>query len=488
LRNKCAQWASQYSQNVSEEAIGFSCLAAFGLSCRFIHITIDFCVMRLQKAGASAFSFLLIVVLLPVLTFRAPAQKQTAPEAPAHQAPLSGVRRDSLLNGLQIVTFDARSPRVRCDLVIRGGAMFDLTGKTGLAALTQETLLAVNPRLVEEIETLEGSVSWGVTYDESWYRLEVPAKNLETALEILGRLLVTETIRPDAFKRAREAQLEKIRKLEESLTPAMRADRAFRESLFGQHPYSRSIEGTAATVNAIIQGDVFEFYRRLYIANDSFVVVAGPVALERVMKAFRVLFGAWIKGPVVPPTFRPPARTTELNLVKVNVADAPRVELRGGLIGVSTTDKDFVVTQVMARALESRLKQSKALVASDSVSARAEQRVLPGPIYFSASVSPERAPEVSRAATDAFAAFASTLVPEGELAAAKASLKGEKAERSMADQLHEVESFGLAKNVPLVWSSRIDGITSADIQRVAKRLLEANALTVVVLGPASAGM
>ena len=58
----------------------------------------------------------------------------------------------------------------------------------------------------------------------------------------------------------------------------------------------------------------------------------------------------------------------------------------------------------------------------------------------------------------------------------------------MADQLHEVESFGLAKNFPIVWSSRIDGITSADIQRVAKRLLEANALTVVVLGPASAGM
>ena len=93
--------------------------------------------------------------------------------------------------------------------------MFDLAGKTGLAALTQETLLAVNPRLVEEIETLEGTVSWGVGYDETWYRLEVPPKNLETALEILGRLLVTETIRTDAFKRAREAQLEKIRKLEE---------------------------------------------------------------------------------------------------------------------------------------------------------------------------------------------------------------------------------------------------------------------------------
>ncbi len=443
--------------------------------------------MRLSKSGASALICLLLV--FPALSLRASTQKKTDAAEPTAPAPLAGVRRDSLLNGLQIVTFDAGAPKVRCDLVIRGGAMFDLAGKTGLAALTQETLLAVNPRLVEEIESLEGTVSWGVGYDESWYRLEVPSKNLETALEILGRLLVTETIRTDAFKRAREAQLEKIRKLEEGLTPAVRADRAFRESVFGQHPYSRSIEGTQATINAIVQGDVLDFYRRLYIANDSFVVVAGPAAHDRVMRALRVLFGAWIKGPLIPPTFSPPARTTELRLVKVNLADAQRVELRGGLIGVSTTDKDFVVTQVMARALESRLKQSKALGPSDSISAHAAQRILPGPIFFSASVSPERAPEVSRAATDAFAAFASAPVPDAELAAAKASLKSEKSGRAMADQLHEVESFGLAKNFPLVWSSRVDGITNADIQRVAKRLLEANALTVVVLGPTgNAGM
>jgi predicted Zn-dependent peptidase len=53
----------------------------------------------------------------------------------------------------------------------------------------------------------------------------------------------------------------------------------------------------------------------------------------------------------------------------------------------------------------------------------------------------------------------------------------------MADQLFEVERFGLPKNTPLVWATRLDAITAAEVQRVARRLLEANALTVVVLGP-----
>jgi len=399
------------------------------------------------------------------------------------QTPLSGVKRDALLNGLQIIVMDVPAPRVRCDLVVRGGSMFDLAGKAGLAAVTQETLLAVNPRLHEEIESLEGTINWGFGYDETWFRLEIPQKNFETALEIVGRLLVAENIRPDAFKKAKEAQIEKVRQIEKSLTPAARADRAFAEGLFGDHPYARPMDGTEASVTAIVQGDVLEFYKRVYIANDSSVIVTGPIGPERVMRAFRVLFGSWVKGAIVPPTFRQPARTTDVKLLKVNLADSPKVELRGGLIGVPVSDKDYIVTQVLARILEDRLNQTTGADSSERIHAFAQERILPGPVFFAASVPPDKAPQVSRAATDAFAAFAANLPAEAELAAAKASLKGDRARQTMADQLFEVERFGLPKNTPLVWPGRIDAITAAEVQRVARRLLEANALTVVVLGP-----
>src|SRR5262245_5078582 len=76
--------------------------------------------------------------------------------------PYSNVRRDNLLNGLQIISLErAGDATVKCDLVIRAGAMFDMAGKTGQAALTQDTLLAVNPQLKEEIESLQAKIDWG---------------------------------------------------------------------------------------------------------------------------------------------------------------------------------------------------------------------------------------------------------------------------------------------------------------------------------------
>src|SRR5438105_11127231 len=96
----------------------------------------------------------LILLLLPCLALAsgwatdAGAQKKEreAKKVPAMQeaatpTPYSDVRRDSLLNGLQLITLEhASESRVTCDLVVRSGAMFDLVGKTGLAALTQEAL------------------------------------------------------------------------------------------------------------------------------------------------------------------------------------------------------------------------------------------------------------------------------------------------------------------------------------------------------------
>src|SRR5262245_11528514 len=69
-----------------------------------------------------------------------PAPKIETPPA----TPYSDVKRDNLLNGLKVIALErSGDATIKCDLVIRTGAMFDVVGKTGMAALTQGTLLAV---------------------------------------------------------------------------------------------------------------------------------------------------------------------------------------------------------------------------------------------------------------------------------------------------------------------------------------------------------
>ena len=160
--------------------------------------------MRLFKY----FSLILITLLISALfAISANAQKkggkdvpQSSALAPAPTTPYSDVKRDTLLNGFQIIALERPGDQVvKADLVIRAGAMFDLAGKTGLAKLTQETLLAVNPRLKEELESLQAKIDWGVNSDTTWFHIETPANNFDTTFEIFSRLIVVDNIRADAF-------------------------------------------------------------------------------------------------------------------------------------------------------------------------------------------------------------------------------------------------------------------------------------------------
>lgn len=341
--------------------------------------------------------------------------KLTAPAVPEPVArtPYSDVRRESLLNGLQVITLERRDePKINCQLVIRGGAMYDLIGKTGLAILTAESLLAVNPQLVQELESLDATVKWGVSSDTSWFQVESPAGNLDQALAIIGRLLVVETVRKDAFEAAQKARLEKL-KVARS-TPEQKANEAFFTTLFGEHPYAHNVEGDATSIASIKYGDVLDFYKRVYLANNMFAVVHGNLRHDRVMTLFRMFYGSWIKGVPPPPTFRPPFRTVEARVQKIEQPDLPNVEVRGGIIGVSHTDADYIATRLLALVLENRLKKLE-----PGTTVQFAPRMLVAPVYFHASVPADKAVGFSRQATDLFATFDKSEISEVELATAQ---------------------------------------------------------------------
>jgi zinc protease len=390
--------------------------------------------------------------------------------------PYREVTREPLLNGMQIVSLGRSGDKsVKVDLVIRGGAKFDLAGKTGLAKLTQETLLAVNPNLKEELESLQAKIDWGVDPDSTWFHIETPASNMDTVLEIVGRLLVVENIRADAFNHAQEAQLSRIKS--NLLSNAERADSSFMNALYGEHPYGHNIDGSVESVTAIKRGDVYDFMRRFYISNNSFAVIIGNITPERAIKPFKLFFGGWTKGQVVPATFRPPRQIAQVKLVKIESPDSDKVEIRCGVLGVKHTDPDYLTTAVMARILSAKIQKDGGEIAVKSL-----PRVLPGPFFLSASVPAEQAPAFSRRATEIFSALATSPVSAEEMAAAKTALANEYSAQPPEYYLRKIEVYSLPRNYPLEVAKKIEAISATDVERVSKKLLEANALTVLVLG------
>jgi zinc protease len=430
----------------------------------------------------SASLWLLLTVLCPVT---AEAQQKDGDQDPrpilAPANPYREVTRESLLNGMQIVSLGrSGDPSIKIDLVIRGGAKFDLAGKTGLAKLTQETLLAANPNLKAELESLQAKIDWGVDPDSTWFHIETPVTNMDTVLEILGRLLVVEDIRVDAFNRALEEQINRIKSTRSS--HAERADDSFMNAIYGEHPYGHNIDGSVESVTAIKRGDVYDFMRRFYIANNTFAVVAGNITSERMLKPFKLFFGGWMKGQIIPPTFRPPKQVAQLKLVKIEAPDADKVEIRCGVLGIKHTNPDYLTTEVLARILSARIQKE-----GGEITVKSWPRVLPGPFFLSASVPAEQAPAFSRRATEIFAALATSPASAEEIAAAKTDLAKEYSARSPEHYLREIEVYSLPRNYPLEVARKIEAISAADVERVSKKLLEANALTVVVLGKVNEG-
>jgi zinc protease len=270
------------------------------------------------------------------------------------------------------------------------------------------------------------------------------------------------------------------------LTPAQEADRSFLKALYGDHPYGHEIDGNEMTIAGIKQGDVYDFMRRLYIANDVSAVVVGNLPQARVLRSFKTFFGGWMKGQITPTTFRPPKQVRQLNLVKIEEPDAPQIEIRGGLLGVKRSDPDFPITEVMASILAARLRQ-EADHSSLNFSVRAEPRILPGPFFFTASGPADRAQVFSRRATELITALANTPVSSEELAAAKSTLTSASSAYPVEHYLREIEVYSLPRNYPEKIAPALEKITALDVQRVAKKLIDANALTVVVLGKVNDG-
>lgn len=398
------------------------------------------------------------------------------------ETPFSNVRRDSLLNGLQIVTHQRPGePTIKCEIIIRVGSMFDSVGKSGLVALTQRTLLAVNPRLREEIESLQSKIDWGVDTDKTWFRLESPPATFEAALEILGRLLVVENIRMEAFKRAQEEQIGRIR---DPLTPAARADESLYQSIYGDYPYGRNVIGTELTVANLRQGDIYDVFQRFYLANNAAVILSGNVAPERTLRAFKYFFGGWSKGATTPATFRQPIQVPTTKVVRIEDSRAGEVELRAGIPGARYGSPEFPLTQLMAEVLAQRWRAGTPPPTS-ALMIGAEPRVLAGPIYFSARVAPAGPAEVealTRRLGESFGSLAVTPPTDEELAAARRSLLARIDARSVEEWLRDIEAYALPRNYPLQIRARIESVTAAEVQSLAKRLSDANALTVVILG------
>ena len=405
-------------------------------------------------------------------------------------------KRTVLNNGMVLLTSEQRAlPMVSIELLIEAGSRHEPADQAGLANLTSKLLIygtkqRTAVQISDTLDFIGASLEAGCGHDTASVSMTVLKKDLTTGLELLADVLTQSTFPQAEIDRQKQAIIASIRAAEEE--PGIVAAKAFAAVLFPDSPYGRPVEGSEASVKALQQKSLRDFFARNYRPNRSIIAVVGDVSEQEIAKALNGAFRAWAKGE--PSGQAPvPAKVGESKVLRIN-KDLTQANIVLGHNGVARGNPDYYALQVMnyvlggggfsSRAMDS-IRNERGLAYSVYSYFAAEKSH--GAFEFIMQTKNETALEAIRIATEEMRRMREQPVTEQELSDAKDYLIGSfplrfDTNRKVAGFLSQVEYFELGLDYPDRYADLIRKVTRDDVQRVAKQYLQPERLITVIVG------
>ena len=235
-------------------------------------------------------------------------------------------------------------PLVDLEVALPVGSLQDPAGQEGLAQLTGH-LMRRGPRglsqerFEDRLASLGARLSVDVSMRSTRIRATVLRRNLEPLLALLADVVWQPALRASDFaKLKRRAQAALIARRDDDQTLGAVC---FREALFGEHPYGRTLSGHTDSLARIGVQQVKDFYAK-NIAKGAFVVgVAGDVAEVEMRSLISSHFPrsrrARKKGSDVPATRVRRGR----HVVIVDKPERTQTQLFIGTLGARTRDRNL---------------------------------------------------------------------------------------------------------------------------------------------------
>jgi zinc protease len=420
-----------------------------------------------------------------------------AAPAPARIAPIRYVSR-TLSNGLRVYAIrDPHAADVSVQVWYDVGSKDDPHGRSGFAHLFEHMMFKATRDLPAEsfdrlTEDVGGFNNASTNDDFTNYYEVVPANHLERLLFAEAERMSSLVIDPASFASERDVVKEELR----SRVLAQPYGRLFYLYLpqisYDVHPYARPGIGSIEDLDAATIEDVRAFHAIYYRPDNAVMVIAGNFDQARLDQWIDHYF-----GPIARPTSAIPRVTVteperhQARHFTVYAANTPLPAVLISYPAPPARDADAAAMEVLDGILStgesSRLHDS--LVYRDRIAAQASSFVDikqgRGTIAAYAILASGQTPEAGEAALRReIARFRDTLVTSAELNEAKNELlNGALRERETVDgrasaiaEAVIIDGDAAAADRRL---ARIQAVTAADIQRVARRWLRDDASAAV---------
>jgi predicted Zn-dependent peptidase len=312
-------------------------------------------------------------------------------------------------------------------------------------------------------------------------------EHLDLALDVLADLALRPRFDPADITKEKQVVLEEIRNSED--TPDDRIHELFADVVWKGHPLGHRILGSEASVAAFAPETVAAYHARHYVARNFLISIAGRFDWDHFVAEVAARFADALPG--APDRIVP--STSSGRAVIHHVEDLQQQYLCIGGPGLPHEHPDrftlALLSTVLGGGMSSRLfqrvREQEGL--AYAVYTYADSYEDSGVICAAMNVQPAHGRRALQLTLEEFDRIADEGLPANELEAAKAQLKGGLllSLESTSSRMHRIARSQLyaGRLVPVEeLVAAIEGITSADVRRIAASLLARDCLSLVALG------
>ncbi|WP_454718408.1 M16 family metallopeptidase [Caulobacter segnis] len=438
--------------------------------------------------------------LSPLAMAATPAKKPAAatPAASGIAVPPIVYQQRVLPNGLKVLTSrDATTPNVSVQVWYGVGSKDDPHGRSGFAHLFEHLMFKATrnmpnetlDRLTEDVGGFNNASTWD---DFTNYYEVVPANHLERLIWAEADRLKSLVIDESVFASERDVVKEELRQRVLADPYGRFFALSIPQQSYNTHPYQRPGIGSIEELDAATVDDVRAFHRTYYRPDNAALIIVGNFDQAKLDALIDQYFAPIAKpaGDIPKVTAVEPARTgpKSVNTYGPNV---PLPALAITWLAPAAADKDVpaltVLDAVLSAGKSSRLYDSLVYdqKIAQSVFSSAPNNAQPGLFYVGAVMAGGKTVAQGETALRAqVARVRDGMVTPAELAEAKAGLLADAVRRReeidgrafAIGYALETEGDPAAANTSL---AKLQAVTAADIQRVAKKYLADDRRTVI---------
>jgi len=390
---------------------------------------------------------------------------------------------------------DRMAPLIHMAFAFRPGALRDPPGKEGLTNLLTVLLdegageldsLAFQRRM----EDLAMTWQMNAGRDTVHGGIRTLSRHKNEVFKLVGLALTKPRFDQDAIERAR-GQLQEFLRREQN-DPNTIAYRTWLKAMYPEHPYGRTVDGTADTIAKFTKEDLHALHRATFGRDNLVVGVIGDISAEELAPLLDEAFGGLPEKAA--PLEIADVQPTTTGKVVVQRMSIPQSVVMFGHGALKRDDPEFYAAIVMNHILgggtfSSRLytevREKRGLAYSVTSYLNPFEK---GPLYMGqVATENARVKESIDIIRAEWKRMAEGDVSEADVSEAKTYLTGSYALRfaSASDLSRMLVNTQIDGNGPDYFAKRndyINAVTLADVKRVAARLLKADQLTFFVVG------